>query len=113
MNENKLNQIENECPICLDPTTDILECGHKIHVKCVEKHFIPECPQCRKPLNIKVYGKKPEDEDLSLDLALRMQQEELVADILTDYEEILTSEIIRSIFRLNNRRRSLYSRFNF
>ena len=36
-----------------------LECGHWIHKKCVEKHFKPECPVCRKPLNIKVKGTLP------------------------------------------------------
>lgn len=58
-----------ECPVCLDkftPEDKPLECGHWIHKKCVEKHFKPECPVCRKPLNIKVNGTRP-DGDIEYD----------------------------------------------
>lgn len=52
-----------ECPVCLEGFTNgdkPLDCGHWIHKKCVEKHFKPECPVCRKPLNIKVKGRMPD-----------------------------------------------------
>lgn len=69
MNSN--NKKPEDCIICLDPLSDkdILECGHKIHLECVKKHFKPECPICRKQLNIKVTGKYPEpNEQLDYDL---------------------------------------------
>jgi hypothetical protein len=42
--------VENSCPICYDPLVDVeaLDCGHKIHTACLEKHFKAECPICRK-----------------------------------------------------------------
>ena len=51
-----------ECAICylkLDEEKNPLECGHWMHIACVQKHFKPECPLCRQPLNIKVNGTKP------------------------------------------------------
>ena len=46
----------DNCIICIESLTevDILECGHWIHLDCVKKHFKPECPLCRKKLNIQV-----------------------------------------------------------
>jgi hypothetical protein len=51
-----------DCAICYGKLGDekSLECGHWLHMSCVQKHFKPECPLCRKPLNIKVYGTRPE-----------------------------------------------------
>jgi hypothetical protein len=49
-----------ECIICLEKLNDAdnaLQCGHWIHISCIQKQFKPECPVCRAPLNIKVFGK--------------------------------------------------------
>jgi len=48
-----------ECPICFESLNDEkepLKCGHWMHLECVKKHFKPECPVCRAPLDIKVTG---------------------------------------------------------
>ena len=51
----------NDCPVCYDPIiSEIpLPCGHLIHKRCVQKHFRPECPLCRAPVNFEVYGEMP------------------------------------------------------
>lgn len=38
-----------ECPVCYEDLKDVkpLDCGHKIHTTCLEKHFKAECPICR------------------------------------------------------------------
>jgi hypothetical protein len=41
-----------ECPICYEPLDDtpkLKACGHRIHLRCLEKHFKAECPICRTP----------------------------------------------------------------
>lgn len=59
-----------ECTICYDlplKEEDILPCGHRVHISCVQKQFKAECPLCRTPLKIKVFGTKPHpDESLFL-----------------------------------------------
>lgn len=53
----------DECIICFDlplKDQDILSCGHRIHISCVQKQFKAECPLCRASLDIKVFGKKPQ-----------------------------------------------------
>ena len=59
-----------DCIICTEKIgeEDILDCGHWIHISCVKKHFKPECPVCRKSLNIEVVGVRPQEEDLGGDL---------------------------------------------
>jgi hypothetical protein len=55
--------MSENCILCLediDASENPLECGHKLHIECVKKHFKPECPICRKPLNITVSGTQPE-----------------------------------------------------
>jgi len=37
-----------------------LPCGHWMHLSCVQQHFKPECPVCRKPLDIVVTGIPPD-----------------------------------------------------
>lgn len=50
----------NECTICYNNVKEnSLECGHYCHLKCLEQHFKPECPLCRKKLNIEVKGAYP------------------------------------------------------
>jgi hypothetical protein len=52
----------SECPICyesLENEKTPLNCGHWIHINCVKKHFRPECPLCRSPVNFQVYGTTP------------------------------------------------------
>lgn len=52
----------SDCCICyeaLTKTDNPLFCGHTIHLECVKKHFKPECPLCRAPLDIKVSGTVP------------------------------------------------------
>ena len=43
------------CCICLEPLNDvyILECGHRLHVKCGLKWAVhnQNCPLCRKPIS--------------------------------------------------------------
>lgn len=55
------------CSICLEDTQEKLQCGHFVHMSCAKKHFKPECPVCRIPLNITVTGEYPETEDLTTD----------------------------------------------
>lgn len=65
------------CPICLETDDKMikLECNHEMHYKCLEQHFIQECPICRRPqTQVLVLGKKPSEEffyyeDDILDLA--------------------------------------------
>lgn len=52
-----------DCPICFEniPTDkEKIECGHQVHMDCLQQQFKPECPLCRKSLHIKVFGKPPE-----------------------------------------------------
>jgi hypothetical protein len=62
--ENTARELErpDDCAICYNKMTDVkpLECGHWIHLECVKKHFKPECPMCRRKLNIQVTGSLPE-----------------------------------------------------
>jgi Ring finger domain len=50
-----------DCIICTEKMDEKnpLECGHWIHIECVRKHFKPECPICRKRLNMTVTGVLP------------------------------------------------------
>jgi hypothetical protein len=57
-----------------------LECGHWLHISCVQKHFKPECPLCRQPLNIKVYGTKPQP-DMNLFIPHEQEEQEEVQGI--------------------------------
>lgn len=54
---------ENVCPVCYEHLIDgveILECGHSIHITCLEKHFKAECPLCRKyQAKVRPKGKMP------------------------------------------------------
>lgn len=47
-----------DCSICLEKLGQekSQECGHFFHFSCLEKHFKPECPLCRRKLNIKIKG---------------------------------------------------------
>ena len=58
--EEKVENIET-CILCTNTLSpkDILSCGHKMHMACVKKHFKPECPVCRRKLNIVVTGQLP------------------------------------------------------
>ncbi len=40
-----------DCAVCYEPLgdTETMECGHRIHLKCLERHFKPECPVCKTP----------------------------------------------------------------
>jgi hypothetical protein len=68
VNSNLLKMDKPEdCPICyvkLGDEKNPLECGHWMHITCVQKHFKPECPLCRHPLNIKVSGTRPQPDIL-------------------------------------------------
>jgi hypothetical protein len=50
-----------ECIICLEELKEnyALPCGHWLHMRCVQQHFKPECPICRTPLDIQVFGVPP------------------------------------------------------
>ena len=55
-----------DCIVCTEKLGEeekVLECGHWVHILCIQKHFKPECPICRKPLNIVVNGTIPRPED--------------------------------------------------
>lgn len=55
-----MSNIDSDCVICLEKNNeDPLICGHRIHISCIKKHFKPECPLCRRKLNIKVNGLTP------------------------------------------------------
>lgn len=50
----------NECVICYELVKeDAQACGHFCHINCLKQHFKPECPVCRRKLNIKVEGRFP------------------------------------------------------
>jgi len=49
-----------ECCVCYENLSQsYLECGHPVHISCIERHFIPECPVCRAKINVKVKGTRP------------------------------------------------------
>ena len=52
-----------DCPICFENIlpSEITECGHHVHLECLEKQFKAECPLCRRKLNIKITGEKPKN----------------------------------------------------
>lgn len=56
-----------ECIICLEELKEkyALPCGHWLHMSCVQKHFKPECPICRSPLDIQVSGIHPSNSSFS------------------------------------------------
>ena len=72
-----------DCPICFENIlqSEITECGHHVHLECLEKQFKAECPLCRKKLNIKVTGKRPE-------CNIEISQEELLSPRLENKEEM-------------------------
>ncbi len=81
---------DKECVVCLlnfDKDDGPLPCGHWIHLSCVEKHFKPECPVCRTPLNIDVKGQLP-DCDIAYDPS------SIVDDRVYDYNEVLIPNMI-------------------
>lgn len=52
-----------DCPICYESLQNEpapLRCGHWLHLSCVRRHFKPECPICRRGLDITVTGKQPQ-----------------------------------------------------
>lgn len=51
----------DDCAICFEKLNEqySLQCGHWLHISCVQKHFKPECPICRMPLDIQVFGTFP------------------------------------------------------
>lgn len=55
------------CILCCDALgkeEKPLECGHWMHLACVQKHFKPECPLCRRRLDIRVSGTLPSTDTL-------------------------------------------------
>jgi hypothetical protein len=60
---NEPDDNSEDCPVCYEKLGDEqpLICKHYIHISCIQKQFKPECPLCRHPLDIKVYGEKPEN----------------------------------------------------
>jgi hypothetical protein len=55
-----------DCIVCTEKLGEeekVLDCGHWVHLLCIQKHFKPECPICRKPLNITVNGTIPRPEE--------------------------------------------------
>lgn len=101
MNTNQ--NIDNECVICLEKLfkDDFLPCGHRLHLSCVKKHFKPECPICRYPLNIKVTGILPKDDDnLSIDLINRIQEEDRIEQMQNE----ITERLFDIIYQINQNR---------
>lgn len=80
-----------DCVVCYNELkqTDILVCGHKVHISCVEKQFKPECPLCRTKLNIKVYGEKPEpDNYIPPERDIENNSDPEIDEFLSDLEEL-------------------------
>lgn len=51
----------SECIICYESCEEKLpECKHIVHRNCLKQHFKPECPLCRRKLDIIVEGERPE-----------------------------------------------------
>jgi hypothetical protein len=52
---------KDDCCICLEPNIDEFElpCKHSVHKSCLQKHFKPECPVCRRLVRISVNGTRP------------------------------------------------------
>ena len=72
-----------ECIICYSPLQEEppLKCGHWMHMECVKKHFKPECPVCRHPLEIAVSGTFPDcdiEPDLSREYDYKEDTEEII-----------------------------------
>ena len=81
--------MSENCILCLEKmnaSENPLECGHKLHLECVKKHFKPECPICRRPLNITVSGTQPE---LYLPFDISTIQDDYMHDI--EYSLILNN----------------------
>jgi hypothetical protein len=45
-------QDEKQCPACLEPVNDMLECRHSVHFRCVAMTGKEECPLCRKHVKL-------------------------------------------------------------
>ena len=53
----------SDCPVCFEPLLEEespLVCGHCVHMTCVVQQFKPECPLCRRKLDVEVSGVPPE-----------------------------------------------------
>lgn len=48
------NMLFEECICCYRylGNTPAMGCGHRVHLACLEKHFKPECPICKRYQNL-------------------------------------------------------------
>ena len=60
-NPSDKNPSDLDCAICYCPlkSSDWLKCGHRVHISCIQQQFKAECPLCRTPLDIQVFGTYP------------------------------------------------------
>lgn len=68
-----------DCPICLESLKkekNPLDCGHWVHLKCVEQSLNAECPFCRKP--VKVSEKAKEKINKNRAVARREYNEDMI-----------------------------------
>lgn len=52
-----ISERPERCPVCyddLDKVESALECGHWIHLSCIEKWGVNQCPLCRTELNLTI-----------------------------------------------------------
>lgn len=116
LSENKFNlEKPNECPVCyesLDNVEKPIICGHWLHESCITRHFRSECPVCRCPLDIEVFGSPPtplsdipdefsEDEFYAGDT----EDSDDLSDFVYDNEELTTmTNYIIAMAQLTRRR---------
>ena len=81
------------CSICFESLKNQetpLVCGHWIHINCIKQQFKAECPICRHPLEIKVFGEFPrsniEPYLYNHDIYYN-NRENILCEDLSDYEE--------------------------
>lgn len=92
---------KNDCILCCLPLTkkdseiskEYMNCSHIFHKECLQKHFKPECPLCRKTVRLKVKGTRP---ICNIEYApysrVRLQNE--TPDYLLEYEINSDNELV-------------------
>lgn len=68
---------EEDCPVCFEPLLEEespLVCGHCVHMTCIVQQFKPECPLCRRKLDVEVSGQFP-DHDIPFSVQEFQEQE--------------------------------------
>ena len=57
-NVKKQKKCVEECIVCCDNVSKLLDCGHAIHALCVAKTGLAVCPLCRCDVDLKGYKRQ-------------------------------------------------------